>query len=119
MSNESLDELISLYRQGAREASSAQADERILQLAAHSGSRQRTAVAWRWLGAVAAVMVLWLTIHAVMPHPPAIVTATVVTGRIAPGATEDALRFGLLQMDITPAPTPVAQYLIDEAHPSP
>ena len=112
MSHDPLDELISLYRQGARETSLAHVDERILRLARHSRHRQRVSMVS--LGALAAALMLWLAVHASSPRP----TAAPATAAIDPAALDssgDRTRDELLRMDVTPASTPVARYLISEA----
>lgn len=116
MSDDSLNELISLYRRAARETSSTRADTRILQLATRA-SRRHVMGAWLWLGAaVAACMALWLVMHPLEPQPT--MTAAIAVETALPGSTNGTDSAYLLQMDIAPAPTPVAQYLMSEAHTS-
>lgn len=114
MSDDALDELISLYRKAARERSSTRTDTQILQLAARA-SRRHVRGAWLWLGAaVASFMALWLVMHPAESHPT--MTAATAVETALPGSAAGTDSAYLLQMDLTPAPTPVAQYLMSEAH---
>jgi hypothetical protein len=115
MSDTALDELVSLYRKAARETSPTRADARILRLAARTG-RHHLRGAWWWLGAAASFMALRLVMHVAEPHPTE--AAAIGLETVLPGSTDGTASAYLLQMDITPAPTPVAQYLMSEAQTS-
>ncbi|WP_158882781.1 hypothetical protein [Rhodanobacter sp. L36] len=112
MNDESFDELIALYRKVARETSSVHIDDRILEFSTRT-RRRGAQLSWQWFAAAAASFAaLWLTIHALQPHPAKALAATAET--VQPGWADGVDRAYLLQMDVTPASSPVAQYLMHE-----
>ncbi|HMH67489.1 MAG TPA: hypothetical protein VK519_06175 [Pinirhizobacter sp.] len=110
MSDDLLDQLVVLYRTAARETAAPQMDDRVLRYA-----RQRE---FRGLGigaiglglALAASMLLWVS----MPRDPGVALASPVAMDMtsaAPGYSEGRSQSYLMQMDVRPPDSPVAQYL--------
>ncbi len=112
MSDESLDELISLYRRAARETPAPRVDRRIL---AHAENARRSRH-WPLAAAIAAGLLIWLGAHHFASDPQAPMALAIDSG--APGYAEGRTRAYLQSMDIAPPPSPVAQYLISSTPPT-
>lgn len=112
MNDESLDDLIALYRQGARERTSPQLDGRVLAEAARAARRRRLG-AWsvRLVTATAAALVLSLALYVVRTRPVAVSTAEPAL----PGLTDGSTRTYLQHMDVMPGASATRQYLMVEA----
>ena len=110
MSDDSLDQLVVLYRTAARETAAPQMDDRVLRLA-----RQRE---FRGLGigaiglglALAASMLLWVSVRR-DPGVPLASSADMGVTSATPGYSEGRTQSYLMQMDVRPPDSPVAQYL--------
>jgi hypothetical protein len=90
MNDETLDELVALYRQSANETAPRRLDARVLRAAA---TRSAAGRAWPWLGlAFAASLALWLSMHYVARPSGA-------------AMSDETTRAYLLQMDIRPPAT--------------
>ena len=110
MSDDLLDQLVGLYRTAARETAAPHMDERVLRFA-----RQRE---FRGLGigaiglglALAASMLLWVSIR----RDPGVALASPAgtdTASATPGYSEGRTQSFLMQLDVRPPDSPVAQYL--------
>jgi hypothetical protein len=114
MNDDSLDDLVALYRTAAREAPEPNVDARILQMADRANRPGHHAPQrWVWFtGAIAASGLLWLNWHhaALPPLPP----AQISIGSDTPGYLDGRTRAYLLQMDITPTLSPSARYLMSQ-----
>ncbi len=114
MSDDSMDDLIALYRNAAREAPRPKMDAKILQLAeTRSPSRRRSQQrAWTAV-AVAACALLWFAGHrAALPFSSPTQTST---HSVAPGYLDGRNRTYLMTMDITPPHSPTAQFLLRQS----
>jgi len=91
MNDDSLDELVALYRQSANETAPRRVDARVFRAVETQASRGRLRRAWPWLGlAMAASFAMWLGVY----H------ATPMRGAAALG--DDPTSLYLLHMDVTP-----------------
>jgi hypothetical protein len=111
MNDGSLDELVALYRQSAREQSTPSADARILAAAERAGKRH-TPPAWQIGLATAAALLLMLAMHQDTPHP---VNTSAHAALAVPASTgDDSTAAYLMQMDVVHTSSPVAQYLTSD-----
>ncbi len=110
MNDESLDDLMGLYRQGARERTSPHVDGLVL-AEAERVARHRRVTRWsvRLVTATAAAAVLSLAFHAMGAPPMPQVVATP-----AAGLTDDSTRAYLQRMDVMPGSSATRQYLMVE-----
>ncbi|SFS16931.1 hypothetical protein SAMN05216570_3421 [Dyella sp. OK004] len=100
MTDEALDELVTLYRQNAREVAPGRLNARVLHAAEQVTWRHRLKFVWPWLGlALAANMAIWLTVYHAAPA-------------LEPPPAGHLTQSYLLQMDITPPLAPVTAYLL-------
>jgi hypothetical protein len=115
MNDESLDDLMGLYRQGARERTSPHVDGLVLAEAERAARRRRVS---RWsmrlLTATAAAAVLSLAFHAMGARPMAPVAAAPVSTEV----NDDATRAYLQRMDVMPGSSGTQQYLMVETSPT-
>lgn len=111
MNDESLDDLVALYRQGARERTSPHIDGFVLAQAERVARRRRLG-AWsvRLVTAAAAAVVLSLAFHAMSARP----LAPAERASAAPGLTDDSTRAYLQHMDVMPGASATQQYLMVE-----
>lgn len=115
MNDESLDDLVALYRQGARERTTPRVDGLVLALAERAARRRRvTAWSVRLVTATAAAVVLSLALHAMRARP-----VTVAEGESpVPGLRDVSTRAYLQRMDVTPGASTTQQYLMVDTSPT-
>ena len=110
MSDDVLDQLVVLYRTAARETAAPQMDDRVLRYARQREFRGLRIGAIGLGLALAASMLLWVSVRrdlGVALAPPADMAMTSAT----PGYGEGRTQSYLMQMDVRPPDSPVAQYL--------
>ena len=109
MNDDSIDDLVALYRRTAREAPAPRVDAHILRTASRTHAMRG---AWLWkAAALAAGMLIGVVCYVLrVPSPSAQVAG------IADGYDEGRIAAYLMRMDVGPPRSPVAQYLL--AHPS-
>ncbi|MBO9662677.1 hypothetical protein [Dokdonella sp.] len=109
MNDDSIDDLVALYRRSAREAPAARVDAHILRTAARTHAARG---AWIWKAAALAASVLIGIVCYVLrvspPPPPPMASA-------AAGYDEGRIAAYLMRMDVGPPRSPVAQYLLTHA----
>lgn len=110
----SLDEAIALYRRHAREVPRTLVDARILRIAVNGSRQQRAARQLPWLVAAAASVAIWLAMT--QPFTSHQATSPRYVETHPPGYLEGSTRAYLLGMDVRPATSDVAAYLLH--HPS-
>lgn len=109
MNDDSLDQLVTLYRQHAREQSPSAADARILAAAELANKhRYRPALPLGLAAAALLAVTLSITMHTKTPNSTGLATHNATTLR----AKDDATRAYLMQMDVLQASSPTAQYLM-------
>jgi hypothetical protein len=113
MKDDPLDQLVNLYRQGARERSASSIDARILAAAEHASKRRSRPVLPISLAA-AAVLALVLAMRAGTPSSPP--PAAQSFGK--PAYMESSTTAYLMQMDVTHTSSPAAQYLTSGTAPA-
>jgi hypothetical protein len=114
MNDELLDDLIMLYRQGARERTSPRVDRLLLAQAERAAKHRLSAWSVRLVTAAAAMVVLSLAFHAMSARP----IAPVESASTAPGGTDDSTRAYLQHMDVMPGASATQQYLMVETSPT-
>jgi hypothetical protein len=110
MSDDLLEPLVALYRTAARETAAPQMDERVLRFARQREFRGQGIGAIGLGLALAASMLLWVSVRrdtGVTLVSPADMDITSAT----PGYSEGRTQSYLMQMDVRPPDSPVAQYL--------
>ncbi len=108
MSDDSIDDLVALYRRSAREAPAPRVDAHILRVASRT---QRARNAWLWKAAALAAGVLAGVVGYVLRMPAPLPQAATV----AAGYDDGRIAAYLMRMDVDPPRSPVAQYLLSDA----
>lgn len=110
MSDDLLDQLVVLYRTAARETAVPKMDDRVLRYAQQREFRGLRIGAIGLGLALAASMLLWVS----MPRNPDVVRvspAVMAMTSATPGYSEGRTQSYLMQMDVRPPDSPVAEYL--------
>jgi hypothetical protein len=108
VSDDSIDDLVALYRRSAREAPAPRVDAHILRVAWRA---QRARNAWFWKAAALAASVLAGAVCYVLRMPAPLPPATAV----AAGYDDGRIAAYLMRMDVDPPRSPIARYLLSDA----
>lgn len=107
MNDDSIDDLVALYRRSAREAPAPRVDAHILRVAWRThGARN----AWIWRAAALAASILIGIVYYVLRVPPSLPSPLTVDA--GAGYDEGRIAAYLMRMDVGPPRSPVAQYLL-------